>query len=96
MRQGYNKYTETLHRKTQNAVVEMITVVRPQLDIDTADDYSKIGTQICSQKVIRFFFGMGIFLFTDNDHDIIVEEIIRIYRNEYDNNFSNLFYQNSE
>ena len=48
------------------------TVVHQQLDVDIADDLSKIPTHILSQKVARSFFNKYVFILAVNDHDIVV------------------------
>ena len=64
------------------------TVVHQQLDVDIADDLSKIPTHKLRQKVARSFCNKYVFILPVNDHDIVVYKIIIRNRIKNDNSLS--------
>ena len=58
-------------RGEKAVVVEMRTVVNPQLYFYLDDDKSIFPTQVCSQKVARSFYKGDKFHLTDYGHDVI-------------------------
>ena len=66
----------------------MITVVCPHIHVFLVNDFSRIPTNICNQKVVMSLCEHDSFLLTNYDLDKMFDDIVGGNRVEYDNKLS--------